>query len=409
MLRTGKIIKYKNKEILSFLLILSWLVSGNYSWGYIYGYIIACIFLVGIKFRLNTKLFKTIFKYYLVPNAFIFLHAIASTMVYGQSFYMPRALNNLILSTCTIFFAYALYRLHGLNSLRIIAADIIVLYIIRVFEAIFHVGLTTFIKYVFVPGSPELSHWLELNDVGLALGILVLYYIFYCKDQKVRFRTLFLLCVVFVLCFKRIALGAFIVTSMYILIFNRILDKKNKMMTIWGIIGVVVCLGIVYLMTDNILTNWMWAHGINVMGRDNLYRFFRSYYNFSPFFFGRGSGFTGKLLTSGVNVIEGTINTAAALHSDILRVFIEYGFIGSILWYAYYLVFLPNKFKKVNFCFGEVAFACTLYAFIVYITDNSTYYALFQVLLILVPLGAMDTSVKSTTHFNEKISAGDTK
>lgn len=386
--------RFNNKEKLTAIIFLIVLISGNYRWGYIFQYVASVLFLVLLKFRIDRGIAKRAFVYYLIPHFVIYVHAIISALVYKETFYLSRALSNLLFGTNLVIMGYCIYKRHGLRSIKIIEVDIIVFFALRCIEALVNVEPIEFFAHIFVPGSTTLSHWLELSDVGLSLGFLTLYYLFWHGTSKIDYRHFILLCLIFYFCFKRIALGAFAISMAYIIVFNKLLDKKNRLMKIWELSGIFICLGIVYLMMDSSFTNWMWAHGINVMGRDNLYRFFRPYYNFYPSFFGRGSGFTAKLLLSGVQVVEGTINTAAAIHSDILRVYIEYGFIGSILWYGYYLLYLPSRFKKKDFMHGEVVFACTLYAFVIYITDNSTYYTLFQILYMIIPLVASDNANK---------------
>ena len=169
------------------------------------------------------------------------------------------------------------------------------------------------------------------------------------------------------------------------MIFNKVMDKRNRCIMLWGMVGVMICLAYVFLVKSQILLEWFSANGINTQGRNSLYRFIEQYYEFSPRFWGRGDGYTGKLLTDLARSGNG-IGKIVALHSDILRVFVEYGFWGSIVWYAYYLIFLPGRFKKKNRKMYEMLFVLAMYLFIIYLTDNASSYMLCQMLYILLPL-----------------------
>lgn len=367
-------------------MILSMLLTIKLSWGFLLQYFFCLLFLIRIHFKYNKILINKYFKFFWIPNIIIIIHAVISIVIYHQSFYIMRSLNNFILITVYILIAYALFVLHEKNAIKVLYNSILVYYIYCFFLAIFNVGLFTFIKNIFIPGSTVLTKWLEQHDVGLSIGLLILYAMFYQKKEKGKKREIVISLIIFILCWKKIAIGAFILTTIFIIIFNKNIDKRNRLILFWGSAGVVICFCIVYLIRDNSLINWMWAHGMNLMGRDNLYRYMSSYYEFSPAFFGRGSGFTAKLLTSGIEIIPNTINTIAALHSDILRVFIEYGFFGSLLWYCYYLILLPNHFKKSDPKIREVLFVCAIYSFVTYILDNTSNYLVFQLLYMLLPL-----------------------
>lgn len=379
-------IKFTKSEFTSFAMILILISLFTFSWGYWYLYFTCLVFLLRINFKYNKNLFNGYFIYFIIPNILILIHAAVSVFIYRQSFYIMRSINNFVLLTAGILIAYCLFLLHHKKVIKIILYAILSYYLVKLTTSLISVGAGAFMRNIFIPGSDVLTKWLEQHDVGLSIGLLVLYAIFYQKGDKGRKKEFLLSIIIFVLCWKKIAIGAFVVTAAFIFLFNRKVDKKNRLILCWGIAGVFICFAVVYLIQDNVLTNWMWAHGLNPMGRDNLYKFFSTYYEFSPTFFGRGSGFTAKLLTSGVTVVPGYINKIAALHSDILRAFIEYGFFGSMLWYSYYLIILPGHFKKINPKIREMLFVCALYSFIVYITDNTSNYFLFQMLYMLLPL-----------------------
>ena len=70
------------------------------------------------------------------------------------------------------------------------------------------------------------------------------------------------------------------------------------------------------------------------------------------------------------------------LHNDILKRYLDWGFVGFLGWAWYNLLFLP---KKVFFMYGKKPATLYLllltYSFITYLTDNTEGYFVFQVAL----------------------------
>lgn len=68
-----------------------------------------------------------------------------------------------------------------------------------------------------------------------------------------------------------------------------------------------------------------------------------------------------------------------ALHNDLLKMYIEIGFVGFGLWTAWWLVRKPNILMKK---YGiEKAFICLLFivfSFVLYTTDNTESYTNYQ-------------------------------
>lgn len=376
----------RGNEFLTIVSVMFVLHISAYSWGYIAFYGITILMIVRIGSKIQTNLMKNYFNLFFIPYIMILMHAFINMFIYHETFFAFRALNNFVHAVSYILFAYCFYILHGNGSIRIILDGAVSYYMIKLIEAFIFVGPIDFMKNILIPGSVVLTKWLEAHDIGLSFGSILLYYFFYEKYPYKRRKILVIASsVIFYLCWKRIAIAAFLVCAVFIVLFNKILDKKKRCITLWGIIGVMICLAYVYLIKSEMLIGWFNDKGINTQGRNSLYRFIEHYYQFSLRFWGRGDGYTGKLLTDLARSGNG-IGKIVALHSDILRAFVEYGFLGSILWYSYYLIYLPGKFKRKNRKMCELLFVMAMYLFIIYLTDNASGYMLCQILYILLPL-----------------------
>jgi hypothetical protein len=131
----------------------------------------------------------------------------------------------------------------------------------------------------------------------------------------------------------------------------------------------------VMLISSGLLVPFAKRFGIDFSGRMGFYRYMRKFYDWSISFMGNGMGFTEKYMQSTSRKIGGY----SAVHNDILKNYIDLGFVGSLLWVFWFIVVIPRMLLQK---FGEKAryVYCigTIYAYIVYTTDNASEYYIFQ-------------------------------
>lgn len=169
--------------------------------------------------------------------------------------------------------------------------------------------------------------------------------------------------------------------------------------------GCATVLAFVYIgLTENgTIINLLSEHNINSMGRDLLYDSAHSLYTLGIEFLGHGVGATRKLLGDG-----------SMLHNNILQFYIEYGFLGTVFWIGYQMVYLPMRFNKqygysVALYYGIISW----YLFITYLTDNTAgYIAVQNVLFVSLSyfideemdlMAEYDSKIEGTTEFIQKI------
>ena len=279
----------------------------------------------------------------------------------------------------------------------------ILTYIYILIAALFGLGAKGFLKYITSFWYPEkyiftLSRWFEIHDMGLSVGMLVIYNLF-LRQEKKKVQTA-LLIIAMVLCYKRIAILAFFVASALALIAKNSEGLiKNKIIDIVLVSMPIVCLLYITIVSTGILYTIGDLYGIDFSGRSFIYIYMKRFYEFSPTFFGKGMGFTEKYLTSINGTAEGAyVNNYGYIHNDVLKMFIDYGFWGCIFWLLWYFIYISSTMKR---CFGEYAryVYCIMmvYAFIVYMTDNATRYFVFQAVLFAMLL----VSCKGSSKKNE--------
>jgi toxin CptA len=128
---------------------------------------------------------------------------------------------------------------------------------------------------------------------------------------------------------------------------------------------------------------------IDTMGRQGLYDYFKSVYDFSPTFRGYGIGYVTRyisILTEQKVGIFGE-HSFGGMHNDIVTLYIELGFVGYSLWVWYEVRFrIMWIMKKYGVRAARILLYGTLYTFITYATDNTVFYCYINTIFMLLPL-----------------------
>ena len=182
---------------------------------------------------------------------------------------------------------------------------------------------------------------------------------------------------------KRIAIGAII----FILLFSTLLkllhvESQYTICAISTIAGVFLCYIYIYMLING---NWFFDMvnklGINLMGRNYYFTAIANLAEFKLGFLGIGRNGVARLLSS-----EYVYLGVGGVHNDILKMYVENGFVMFGLWLIYYIVYLFHKYKKTYGLSPAVMyFLTTVYTFFLYTTDNTEVYFMCQIFSILVP------------------------
>lgn len=125
--------------------------------------------------------------------------------------------------------------------------------------------------------------------------------------------------------------------------------------------------------------------GIDMMGRDYLWSLAGDYYDFSITYLGHGFEYVDSIIAVWYNA--GLINHAYPFHNDILKVFVEMGFPGFLLWSGIQYVLTPIFWMKYADEETALLYLCTLsYMTVTYLTDNTAFYFWSTMALRLIPL-----------------------
>ena len=82
-----------------------------------------------------------------------------------------------------------------------------------------------------------------------------------------------------------------------------------------------------------------------------------------------------------------------ALHSDALKMYVEFGFIMFLFWLVYNLYIVTNSLrKKYGSRVSNIYWIITAYIFVLYLTDNPINYYITQTIYIVVMLQTVNIS-----------------
>jgi hypothetical protein len=206
------------------------------------------------------------------------------------------------------------------------------------------------------------------------------------KTRSNWIKTLLALFISFV-GFKRIAIAAAVAIIVAWFLLGRkpsIRSQKNANMFL-QIILFALPITWVLITSSDVFYDLCLRFGINPMNRNELYAYFAQFVSFNPLHLGMGEGFCVVRLhdigATGTNFLRGILG----VHNDFLRLFVEAGCLGFFAGLLYYIWYFPKRIEKRYGTVAKLIFLmCILYAFIVYCTDNTTYYLVFQCGLYLI-------------------------
>lgn len=400
-----KLVLHKEKirfSKLGFIYIISMIVleihqAGIYNGYYLTPYIIG-LFWFGLAF-LSTKreisfkneenvicgIFIIQWMILILYNVCIYING------YGQREFIKSSFVQIMFVPSIILGTWGAFKLFKENTIRYILYSTVIQYIITQITLLFKMGISSYfsgIVTVFLgnsEGNPMEVNPMEVNsDVVLSLGIILLYLMDNKINNKKNVRCIVWTFIAFFLGGKRICFLAIVMLLIYVF-FAEFISEKRKIyiQNIVSVFFIIASLIFVYGIKSGLLSSFVWEKGINTMGRINMWDYISNFFDFNINYPGKGYSFCNLLLERDkVYTFEGHVY---ALHSDILKMYVEFGFIIFILWLLYNLIFL-NKLlhRHYGYEYGNFYWCITIYLFILYLTDNAINYFVTQSIYTLV-------------------------
>lgn len=229
------------------------------------------------------------------------------------------------------------------------------------------------------------SNYFELHDIVLSIGYLLAYYIF-AKVKYTR-RNLVVLAatlLIMIMGLKRISVLAIILILIFHLMIKHLRGQMQlRICKIAGWMGFFACFLFIYVVSnESVFADLMNFYDINTMGRTYYYHAVMSYAEFKPSFLGLGRNMVSHILSSKFSYLR-----VSGVHSDIIKMYVENGFILFAIWLWYYLIHVVDRYKAR---FGNKAaimyFGTAMYTFSLYVTDNIEIYFVCQIFSLLIPI-----------------------
>lgn len=232
----------------------------------------------------------------------------------------------------------------------------------------------------------------ESMEHCFAIGFFLIFFLLDFRKNRRRFLWLLVALFIFLLGLKRIILVAAAAGILIGAFGIRFLKKNTKRKILILLIGIGLA-GFVYIVAVRMgLFDWLEARGLDSMGRSWIYDMTDDLYELGPGYFGKGAGYISGSISSGeLDFTRPDGYSVGELHNDLLRQYIEMGFIGYFIWTYLFLnhrvgYFFHNQQTEDDRRHGILATAVIVTLFFTFMTDNTMYYyytTLFSAIVIM--------------------------
>lgn len=312
--------------------------------------------------------------------------------IYGVH-YWSRSLFVFIDRFCIWTTCFLMWKYIGKKSLDCITRAVVADAIIILVCALIRVGISGIANSFLSILADTQENFFEVHELTFAIGMLIIYYLFFDAERRSNKKLLvFFLTISFLLGDKRIGIFAIVVAGIFAL-FVRKRGLSKKSLATLGSCGILICMLYIALIYNSVFFAMLLKYNISSSGRDIIFGYFTRRTTFGISQMGWGIAGISKVIENWDASEVMYMQSISGLHNDILATYISYGIIGSILWFAYYLLYLPNRFfSKFSKRTATIYMAMVLYLFVTYLTDNTADYFVCQVLLLLIPLSQLRNS-----------------
>lgn len=372
---------------------------------YYFGIVICIMFFLFLIIRQKNKIIINRLQLYVakmnfLPIVIVYVYTIMICIFNRVTYegFTSRAIGLVVYSLLAVIQAYIVYEYFGEKSIIYTFTAIVLSYLTSVIVAFKNGGINEFIKMV--TDSNFHGSVLEMHEVAPIISLFLFYflYLLYFKEGKRRtlLRNIFICIMILILSMKRILLIACILT-MFIFLFLR--KKEKRFLHCFAIMSVTIIFisyiyvyaiesGIMYIILDK--------YNINSMARVELWSGIKSQYKFSPLYLGRGLGYSSIWMDNNwQNLNIQGLNQTTGLHNDILKFYIDFGFIGTLIYFFNFLYLNTKRiYKKINHNAASIYFTLISLQIFIWFTDVVSLYHNFQWIFFLIIFSLLSLNKK---------------
>ena len=340
-----------------------------------------------------------IIKSYIVPVSLFFIIGLghmlwinmdnSSVLAYMQIF---RGSSIIFQNFIFLYLSIALFLKYDIKALNIACLSFIIAYTICIINGIVILGPIGLLKYSVdfsdakLAESDSINEIFEVHSLGLTFPFFIFLHMFISKTTKVNiFKRIELIILVFytLLSMKRIAILALFATYFGYVIVSK---QKKKYALVNNVRYIIIIISIILIWFIYLPSFFDIAHehAKLLMGRDYLYTKIIEESYFSIDYLGKGWGWVSAYMQYR-NEMDNFFVGVAGLHNDVLRTYIECGFVGFLIYNYIYYIIIPNKLKIINKDLFLIYLVIQIFAWFTYLTDNTYQYWDFQTVLIISP------------------------
>lgn len=217
---------------------------------------------------------------------------------------------------------------------------------------------------------------IELHDITFCMGLFIIHYALHNPVRGHRQAYIAAAFFFFLAGLKRIAVLALLLALLARVFLRRACGKPSSRARLLLFSGVLIVLSFFYVaaIRAGLVTGVLHALGVDMTGRDRIYRYVQPMYSLSPGFAGYGFQYTVALLR-GMRDAGTQQIMVTGLHSDVLTLYIEMGFFGFFAMMTILLAVIP---ARIGSGYGlraqRAALGVQIYLLTTCLTDNTMYY-----------------------------------
>ena len=301
--------------------------------------------------------------------------------------YITRGISNFIANIIPILLGAALVVIYRERTVRVVVIAICLMALTNYTMGIIVNG-PSFLVQLFNINCEESTYrvYKELHEIAYIAGLLLLYY-FHKKDYRLNKGWIISVFIVFFFAWKRIGILALAIALLFYALLRHI-NKSGKKFNVvaCGVIAIILSILYVWMSASDELSILLHEYGINMMGRDVIYSYFRKFCDFSITYPGRGIGFVSRQFNYLTwEDVGAMIALKQGLHNDLFSLYLEIGMIGFIAWAVYQLIYIPKKIREWSGIDCAVrCFTYIIFTFVTYTTDNTLRYFAYQMTLVIL-------------------------
>lgn len=217
---------------------------------------------------------------------------------------------------------------------------------------------------------------IELHDITFCMGLFVFHYALHPPSRGHRQAHIAAALFFFWAGLKRIAVPALLL-ALFAWFFLRFACRRppsRSRLLLFSSVLIALSFAYVAAIRAGLVTRTLDALGVDMTGRDRIYRYVQPMYSLSPGFTGYGFQYTVALLR-GMRDAGTQQIMVTGLHSDVLTLYIEMGFFGFFAMMTVLLAVIPARIgARYGLRAQRAALCVQLYLLITYLTDNTMYY-----------------------------------